>query len=80
MSGKRGERMARWMLDRLDLGQVKFELVPTDDSRRGIRFLNSERFSKAQSELAAELVLFAMGYPRNFGTLCRLMREREARP
>ena len=69
---KRGERMARWMLDRMEAGGVPFDIVLTDDGDRGIAFPNVKSHTAEQKELAADLVMFAIAYPRNFGTLCRL--------
>ena len=74
---KRGERKARWMLDRLDKAGVTFKIVPTENGGRGIAFPDSESHSPEQRELAVDLVMFAIGFPRCFGTLVRLHAERE---
>lgn len=69
---RRGERMARWMLERLAVGGVVFELTLDDEGQRAIAFPNAKSHTAEQKELATDLVLFAIAFPRNFGTLCRL--------
>lgn len=76
---KRGERKARWMIDRLAKGGVEFQIVrvpPTGE--RGIIFPNRESHTQEQRDLAVDLVLFAIAFPRCFASLARLHADSEA--
>lgn len=76
---KRGERKARAMLDALDRAGVRIVMGVTDGGELGFGFPDAKSFTAEQREVAVEVTLFAIGYPRCFGTLKRLIFERGAR-
>lgn len=71
---RRGEAMARNVLKAMDEAGVKFEIVRVDGDR-AVKFLDPKSHTEDQRQLAVDLVMFAIGYPRNFATMDRLMRE-----
>lgn len=73
---KRGERMARWMIGRLAAAGVAVEPVKQSDGW-ALKFANAGAHSDEQRERAVEAVMFGIGYPRNFATMC-LILQREA--
>ena len=70
----RGERRAQWMIDRLADAGVSFSIV-TVDGEPALIFPDAKNHTAEQTEVAVDAVLFAMGYPRSFGTMQRLMRK-----
>lgn len=74
---RRGERMARWMINRLADGGVEVEPFKGSDGW-GLQFPGREDHTPEQRELAVDAIMFGIGYPRNFGTMCRILQE-EAR-
>lgn len=72
---KRGEQMARWMIDRLDQAGVQYKIVRTDEGERAVQFLNRSNETQEQKDIGFELVCFMCGYPRHFATMDRLLKE-----
>ncbi|ALJ14082.1 hypothetical protein [Sphingopyxis macrogoltabida] len=72
---KRGEKMARRVLHIMAEAGVAFEIVRNASGERAIKFNDPKAHTEQQRELAVDLVLFAIGYPRNFATMDRLMKE-----
>jgi len=77
MLPKRGERMARWMIDKLDQAGVAVEAVKCPDGW-ALKFPGPENHTSEQRELAVDAAMLGIGYPRNFATMCRLLQNREA--
>ena len=73
---KRGERMARNVLEMIDGAGLRVAFDHSSGSW-AIQVLNERPLSKTELAAATDLTLFAIGCPRNFGTLVRLYRERE---
>lgn len=71
---RRGEAKARWVLRRLaEAGiTVQFSRI---DGEWGVRFTDRSQLTAAQKEVANDLLLFGITYPRCFATLARLHRE-----
>jgi len=77
---KRGERKARWMLGRLDAAGIRVQPVRTKEGAWGLDVPPATALSSEQQEVRRDAFLFAIGYPRCFGTMVRIVREREAQP
>lgn len=75
---KRGERKARWMLARISNAGLTFDRVRDDKGHWGLRFHDVGSQSPEQREIIKDACYFALGYPRCFATMLRLIREREA--
>lgn len=74
---KRGEQMARWMIGKLVEGGVSVEPVKSSKGW-GLRFPGYENHSSEQRELAVNAVMFGIGYPRNFATMCKILQAEGA--
>jgi len=72
---KRGERKARRMLGLIDSTGLSVDVVRAESGRWDLRFLSVKDQTTEQRALAADLVLFSIGYPRCYGTMVRLLRE-----
>lgn len=75
---KRGERRARSMLAKLDDTGVVAIPGLDHDGGWGLRFPGKDQHTDAQREVAVHALLFGVAYPRCFGTMIRLLRERGA--
>jgi hypothetical protein len=76
---KRGERKARWMLNIMDNAGVVASPVWVNGDGWGLKFIGHSDYSPEQRAVAADSVIFGIAYPRCFGTLVRLLNEREGR-
>lgn len=71
---KRGERMARQMLQNVRTAGLRVRFLKID-SEWAIEMLNPKPLTDEELRAATDLTMFAIGYPRNFGTLVRLHEE-----
>lgn len=74
---KRGERMARWMIGRLADAGVTVEPVKQSDGW-ALKFPGADAHTDEQRELAVDAVMFGIGYPRNFATMCLILQREGA--
>ena len=75
---KRGERKARWMIERLAKAGVPVEPTKCSDGKWGLRFPEREAHTQEQKAVVVDAMLFGVGFPRCFGTMIRLLLAREA--
>ena len=75
---KRGERRARYVIKLMGDAGLEIFAAKSPDGKWGVRFPGPETHTKDQRKLAVDVSLFCIGYPRCFGTMVRLLREREA--
>lgn len=73
---KRGERKALRMISLLDAARVTVEPFMVPGEGWGLKFPDRQNHTPEQRELAVDALLFGVGYPRCFATMCRLLRER----
>lgn len=70
----RGEGRARWMLARINEAGVRIRFS-RKDGEWGVQFPEYCQSTPEQKEIATELILFGIAYPRCYGTLVRLHRD-----
>jgi len=65
------------MLGRLDAAGIVVKPVRTNGAW-GIENPSSNAHTPEQKEVVRDALLFAIGHPRCFATMCRLINERDA--
>lgn len=74
---KRGERMARWMIGRLDAAGVEVEPL-RQNGEWALKLPASKDHTPEQRAVATDAALMALGHPRNFATMCKILEQRRA--
>ena len=68
--------MAQFMLDRAERASLNFTIGRENAGERKIQFQNGASLTDEQREVATDIVMFGIGYPRNFATMARMVADK----
>lgn len=65
------------MLRRIEHAKLPFAISADEKGQDALKFPDPAGHTAEQRNVAVDVMIFAIGYPRCFGTLKRLIRDRE---